>query len=228
MTLDWSAFYSLQATLDQCRLHSRSPCYPPRCSLPLASPLPSRSARPAEGRGRRTSLPVVFGSLTWKWAAQSLKRDAASFCGLPGVNGQHTPHYNSPACFACSTVASEGSKRSSAVLSSSLVCQVWLQRKWCWTQAGGVCRVAAAGCPFFILRVLLNPLWLWVYPVSFRAVITVTRRALFHTDQAAPRSRTGSRAAWRRPCGNRPVTGLPSLPITFFQLLPKWTACSSL
>ena len=129
MTLDWSAFSSLQDTLDQCSLHSRSPCYPPRCSLQLASPLPSQSARPAEGRGKQTSLPVVFGSLMWKWAAQSLKRDAASFRGLPGVYGQHTPPYSSPACFACLLLLLKA-VNFSTVLSSSLVCQVWLQRKW--------------------------------------------------------------------------------------------------
>ena len=140
MTPDWSAFHSLQDTLDHCRLHSRSPCRAPRCSLQLASPLPSRSARPAEGRGRRTSLPVVFGSLVWTWAAQSPERDAASFCVVPGAYGQHTPRYSPPACFSCSIVTSEGGKFFSAVLSSSL----WFVRCDCRGRGAQRRRVGSA------------------------------------------------------------------------------------
>ena len=77
------------------------------------------------------------------------------------------------------------------------------------------CPLISPSIRVFILKDLLNPLRLWVCPVSSIAVIAMIGRALFHTDRVAPWSRTGSWAAWRRRCSNGPVTGFPSLPIAF-------------
>ena len=139
---------------------------PPRCFLQLARPLPSLSARQADGRGRHASLSVVFGSLMWKWAAQSFKLDP-SFCGKSGAYWEHTPHCASPACFSCSTVSFAGGGFFSTFLSSSLLTESQphlLCRGGCRGGGAGHRTVGPAQwllpsvLSVFVLKGLLNPL----------------------------------------------------------------------